>query len=197
MVGCATDTRTRRQASAVDCVRGRLSVLVSRVCVCHQPIPHDARECIVGLRSAAVTPIAPPSVVCRVSDVGARLRLVWAASAEYYCYGSRDGAYVRNAKVVTAQVVHAVATCARQRVSDRGHLRGSMSSGLTHRVDPKEQAELRRLEGFGEACETACAAAAPSLSTCCSGSVAANTAAAANEEVGTQQMSEAGAQEQL
>ena len=86
MVGCATDTRTRRQASAVDCVRGRLSVLVSRVCVCHQPIPHDARECIVGLRSAAVTPIAPPSVVCRVSDVGARLRLVWAASAEYYCY---------------------------------------------------------------------------------------------------------------
>ena len=81
MVGCATDTRTRRQASAVDCVRGRLSVLVSRVCVCHQPIPHDARECIVGLRSAAVTPIAPPSVVCRVSDVGARLRLVWAASA--------------------------------------------------------------------------------------------------------------------
>ena len=83
MVGCATDTRTRRQASAVDCVRGRLSVLVSRVCVCHQPIPHDARECIVGLRSAAVTPIAPPSVVCRVSDVGARLRLVWAASAEY------------------------------------------------------------------------------------------------------------------
>ena len=86
MVGCATDPRTRRQASAVDCVRGRLSVLVSRVCVCHQPIPHDARECIVGLRSAAVTPIAPPSVVCRVSDVGARLRLVWAASAFYYCY---------------------------------------------------------------------------------------------------------------
>jgi hypothetical protein len=83
MVGCATATRTRRQASAVDCVRGRLSVLVSRVCVCHQPIPHDARECIVGLRSAAVAPIAPPSVVCRVSDVGARLRLVWAASAEF------------------------------------------------------------------------------------------------------------------
>ena len=71
-----------------------------------------------------------------------------------------------------------------------------MSSGLTHRVDADEQAEMRRLEGFGEACETACAAAAPSLSTCCSGSVAANTAAAANEEVGTQQ-SEAGAQEQL
>ena len=81
-----TRARGAKGASAVDCVRGRLSVLVSRVCVCHQPIPHDARECIVGLRSAAVTPIAPPSVVCRVSDVGARLRLVWAASAEYYCY---------------------------------------------------------------------------------------------------------------
>jgi hypothetical protein len=61
--------------------RSIVGARLSCVCVCHQPTPHDARECIVGLWSAAASPIAPSSVVCRVSDVGARLRLVWAASA--------------------------------------------------------------------------------------------------------------------
>jgi hypothetical protein len=60
-------------------------------------------ECIVGLRSAAAaTPIAPPSVVYRVSDVGARLRLVWAASAEYLLLLLRWDR-VRSARVVAGR----------------------------------------------------------------------------------------------
>ena len=67
MVGCAVLARMRYVgASAVDCRCPRL-----HVCAHHQPIPHEVRECLVGLWSAAAVPRAPPFVVCRVSDVGA------------------------------------------------------------------------------------------------------------------------------
>ena len=73
-----------------------------------------------------------------------------------------------------------------------------MSSGLTNRVDPEQQAEIRRSEGVGEACETACEqAASPASSTICSGLLVAAATFTANEEVSTQQVSEAGGLEQL
>ena len=60
-----------------------------------------------------------------------------------------------------------------------------MSSGLMRRLDPVEEAELCRLEGRGEPCETVCDTASPASGTCSSGG--ATAAAGATETEGVRQ----------
>jgi len=78
------------------------------------------------------------------------------------------------------------------------HARSMPYSRLLCDVDMAEEVEIRRLEGIGDACETACEAAVAASSTLCSGSLAAaHATVTANKEVSSKQVSEPGAHEEL
>jgi len=78
------------------------------------------------------------------------------------------------------------------------HARSMPYSCLLCDVDMAEEVEIRRLEGIGDACETACEAAVAASSTLCSGSLAAaHATVTANKEVSSKQVSEPGAHEEL